>query len=276
MTLSSVRTAARGGEPGRNKVFRFLNHVVSPAASRQRIIIMSTAASDRVDATFRRLQDAKAVAILRAKNYEVALQRGVELVELGCKAIEVTCDSVNFEQLLVGLVQRVGDRCCVGVGTVLYPEQLDVAARSGAVFALSPVHPTWDYVRSCHRRGVLAVPAASSPQEIYQAYEAGARIIKVFPAQLWTPSLLSQVKAVGLFGQANLLPSGGITPAAAPEWLKAGAIMVGMGSRLVGKDVRVVPTDVEALKAARQEWIDEGRSRAAAIFKELNTGAARL
>ena len=157
------------------------------------------------------------------------------------------CRSANFEQLLTKLVERVGDRCCVGIGTTEYPEQLEVAARCGAVFALSPVRPTWDFVRTCHSKGVLAVPAAFSPQEIYEAYErrtpashaddcgfsraqavvgmcsdgvgerrpppskggcsghvcdwrfcpryeAGARIIKVFPAQLWSPDLLKQVR----------------------------------------------------------------------------------
>ena len=83
----------------------------------------------------------KVVAILRAKNADAAIARGVELAKLGCSALEVTLDSVDFERVLSTLVARVGDFCCVGVGTVQDAADVPRVAALGAKFALSPFNP---------------------------------------------------------------------------------------------------------------------------------------
>jgi 2-dehydro-3-deoxyphosphogluconate aldolase/(4S)-4-hydroxy-2-oxoglutarate aldolase len=123
---------------------------------------------------------------------------------------------------------------------------------------------------------VLAVPAASSPQEIYECHAVGARLIKVFPAQQWTPKLLRAVKGIGVFGECNLLPSGGVSPETAHEWLDAGACAVGMGSRLVGGDVRTPSDEVDAVRSARRAWDEEGRARAERLFAGMRRGRCRL
>lgn len=190
---------------------------------------------------------AKVLAILRAKNFDVALARGVELAELGCRAIEVTLDSVEFVKLVSALVERIGDRVVVGAGTVMNHEEITKAARAGCRFALSPVKPLHGFVHSCHASGMVAVPAAYTPQEIYECAMEGARCIKLFPAQLWKPSTLKDLRAVGMFGTLNIMPSGGVNPVNAFDWFAHGAFAVGMGSKLVGGDVRVKPEDAEAL-----------------------------
>ena len=131
------------------------------------------------------------------------------------------------------LLHRAGgvSGCCVA--------QVELAAGAGAAFAMSPIHPDDGFVAACHARGMLAVPAAYTPQEIYRAVAAGARLVKLFPAQLWTPSTLKALKAVGMFGDVDILPSGGISPGNVTEWLLAGSNVVGMGSCLVGDDVRL-------------------------------------
>ena len=223
-----------------------------------------------IEETVRRLSKAKVIAIVRAKNFDVAVRRGVELVNLGCKAIEVTTDSVRFPELLSELVRRVGDKCVVGVGTITTLEQLRVSRKHGAKFALSPVNPKWNFVKQCHEMDIVAVPAAFSPQEIYDAFMQGARCIKVFPAQLWTPNKFKSLRGIGEFGIMNLIPSGGISPETAKNWLDAGAFAVGMGSNLVGKDVRVDPNDTETLHNSAIAWNREGRPRATKLFRSLN------
>jgi len=220
--------------------------------------------------TLERIEEAKVIAILRAKNYQAALVRGQELVNLGCRSIEVTTDSVDFESLLRALVQRVGDRCVVGVGTITNPKQLKIARRCGAKFALSPVNPKeWDFIGSCHDLGVLAVPAAFSPQEIHEAVSAGAMCVKVFPAQLWTPSKFKSLRGIGEFGKMCLIPSGGISPETADEWLASGASAVGMGSNLVGKDIRIAAKNTRELRNHREEWARHGRVRARKLFERM-------
>lgn len=75
--------------------------------------------------------------------------------------------------------------------------------------------------------------------------------MKLFPAQLWTPDTLKALRAVGSFGDMTILPSGGIEPSTVSAWLRAGAAAVGMGSCLVGDDVRVAPTADPALLEVR-------------------------
>jgi len=231
---------------------------------------------DTLEETMARLSKAKVVAILRAKNAAVALARADELVAMGCKCIEVTTDSVDFEKLLTALVKRIGDQCVIGVGTITTREQLEVSARCGAKFALSPVNPDdWGFIESCHKMGVVSVPAAFSPQEIYTAARQGAMCIKVFPAQLWSPSKFKSLRGVGDFGNMRLIPSGGITPENAQEWMAAGAFAVGMGSGLTGKDVKTPPNATEALKESQADWEARGKVQAAKLFQSMGLQVSR-
>lgn len=235
------------------------------------------AASARIEAALQRLEDAKVIAILRAKNETRAVERAIELADLGYRAIEVTADSAGFAagRLLPAVATAVGDRCLVGIGTVMNLDQLEKATADGAHFALSPVRPTagWGaagFVRECHKRGVLAMPAAFTPQEIYECVEEhGALTVKIFPAQLWSPSALQDLRRIGDFGRYRLCPSGGITCSTAEAWLAAGAAAVGMGSCLVGKDIAAAPGDMASLSAAEQEWCSKAKLDAAALARRL-------
>lgn len=234
-------------------------------------------ASARVQRALAILDTAKVIAILRAKNEAKAIDRAKELADLGFKAVEVTADSAGFAEgtLLPAVVKAVGERILVGVGTVTTVKQLEIAYRGGAHFALSPVRPThgWGemgFVRTCHAKGILAMPAAYTPQEIYECVEEhGAFTVKIFPAQLWSPSTLKDLKRIGRYGEYRLCPSGGIDAANVDAWLDAGATCCGMGSCLVGKDIAVDPNDTKALKAAEEEWLKKGRPSAAAMAKKL-------
>lgn len=234
-------------------------------------------ARKRIHEALERLGNAKVIAILRAKNESRAVERCVELMNMGYRAIEVTCDSVGFAEgtLLPQVVSAVGSHCLVGVGTVTSLAQLELAAKGGAHFALSPVRPIESFggegfVQACHRMGVLAMPAAFTPQEIYECSELhGALCVKVFPAQLWSPATFQDLRKVGSFGRYQLCPSGGIDASTCEAWLKAGATAVGMGGCLVGKDVAVPPDDEKALAAAEADWKEKGRPGAVALAAKL-------
>ena len=225
----------------------------------------SNAALDGALATVAR---GKVVAILRAKNADAAIARGVELANLGCSALEVTLDSVEFERVLSTLVARVGDFCCVGVGTVQDAADVPRVAALGAKFALSPFNPP-GMIEACLKYNVLPVPAAFTPQEIRACWNAGAKLIKIFPAQLWTPAALKDLRSVGDFKHVSFLPSGGITPDNAAAWLDAGACACGMGSKLVGAAVRADPSDAAALAAAEDDWQKNGLPKATKLFASL-------
>ena len=216
------------------------------------------------------------VAILRTKNAELALKRAIELADMGCGALEVTMDSDRLSWLLPEIVRAVGDRVVVGVGTVMCAEQVDEAASMGARFALSPINPK-GFVQRCRARGIVSVPAAYSPQEIFDAHNEGADLIKLFPAQLWSASTLKALKAVGDFGSIRILPSGGITRQSAIEWLKAGAFAVGMGSCLTGKDIKISPSDDgRAMQQAADDWKNQGKKNARMAFSDAAACVAAM
>ena len=114
---------------------------------------------------------------------------------------------------------------------------------AGARFVVSPVFRR-EVIRACHERNVPVMPGCFSPTEILDAHDAGADIIKVFPATMLGPQFLKDVRAP--LPQVKLMPTGGVTLDNAGDWIRAGAVAVGVGSALV---------DAKAIDAGRFELI---------------------
>ena len=108
-------------------------------------------------------------------------------------------------------------------------EDVRLAAKLGAQFALSPINPP-GFVAECLRLGLLAVPAAFTPTEVWHAHCQGAHFVKLFPAHLWNAPTLKAMLTTGKLANVRVMPSGGISPETAQSWFNAGAAGVGMGS----------------------------------------------
>jgi Entner-Doudoroff aldolase len=228
---------------------------------------------DAMRATIAELGKSRVLAIVRAKNADVAIARGIELVnDLGATAIEVTLDTVEFPRVLSSLVTAVGHKARVGVGTVMRSEELALVARLGATFALSPINPQ-GFVQRCLELGIVPVPAAFTPTECWTAFTQGAECVKLFPAQLWRPDVLKAMLGTGALGDIKIMPSGGISPETAQSWFDAGAYAVGMGSNLSGKDIKVPPHQTDQLAAARKAWAEGGREKAREIIRRCRLDA---
>jgi Entner-Doudoroff aldolase len=228
---------------------------------------------DAMRATIAELGKSRVLAIVRAKNADAAIARGIELVnDLGATAIEVTLDTVEFPRVLSALVTAVGHKARVGVGTVMRAEELTLVARLGATFALSPINPQ-GFVQRCLELGIVPVPAAFTPTECWTAFTQGAECVKLFPAQLWRPEVLKAMLGTGALGDMKVMPSGGISPETAQSWFDAGAFAVGMGSNLSGKDIKVPPHETEQLAAAQKAWAEGGREKAREIIRRCKLEA---
>jgi len=227
---------------------------------------------ERMEKTIQTMGVGRVVAILRAKNADLAIARGIELVtELGATAIEVTVDTVDFERVLSSLVTAVGDRALVGVGTVMHAADVRRIADLGAVFALSPINPQ-GFVVECLKCGIVPVPAAFTPTEVWEAYQQGAQIVKLFPAYLWQPTALKAMLTTGELSKVKICPSGGISPESSKEWFDAGAFAVGMGTHLAGKDVKISKDDPnyeEKINVATAHWEKVGREGARTAIASL-------
>lgn len=203
--------------------------------------------------------DTGVVAVIRASGSAELMDVIEALRRGGIRAVEVTMTTPGALDVIKETAERFGDDVLVGVGSVLDAETARMAMLAGAQFIVGPVL-NLDVIRICKRYDKIVIPGAFTPTEILTAWEAGADVVKVFPATKLGPSFFKDV--LGPLPQVRLTPTGGVTVETAPEFIKAGAVFVGAGSALVDKtavaqrrfDVITETAErfVSAVKAARQ------------------------
>ncbi|MBX5435992.1 MAG: bifunctional 4-hydroxy-2-oxoglutarate aldolase/2-dehydro-3-deoxy-phosphogluconate aldolase [Alicyclobacillaceae bacterium] len=180
--------------------------------------------------TVQRLSGVGVVAILRRLPADKLLRIAEALLAGGMEAIEITVDSPGALDAIAMLCERYGDRLLVGAGTLMTTSQVEDAVTAGAEFLLSP-HFDAELVRAAHKRDRVMVPGVLTPTEIAQALRAGAQILKVFPIGPLGPSYIKDL--LGPFRGTKFLPTGGIRPEAVADYVRAGAVGVGLGSALL-------------------------------------------
>jgi len=170
------------------------------------------------------------VAVIRLR--DAARLRAVvdALAAGGVRALEVTMTVPGAVALMRELSATLPGDVLLGAGTVTDAATARAVIDAGARFVVGPVFRK-DVVHACHERDVPAIPGCFSPTEILNAHEAGADIVKVFPATMLGPQFLKDVRAP--LPHVKLMPTGGVTPANASDWIRAGAVAVGIGSALV-------------------------------------------
>jgi 2-dehydro-3-deoxyphosphogluconate aldolase/(4S)-4-hydroxy-2-oxoglutarate aldolase len=147
----------------------------------------------------------------------------------GLRHLEITMNSPDAAGLIRRATRLAGDQLLIGAGTVLNEPQLDEALAAGARFIVTPV-VCEGVVRKCVKLTLPVFPGAASPTEVVRAWELGATMVKVFPADQLGPSYFRNLKAP--LPRIRLLPTGGVTLANLQAFLQAGADGVGVGSPL--------------------------------------------
>jgi 2-dehydro-3-deoxyphosphogluconate aldolase/(4S)-4-hydroxy-2-oxoglutarate aldolase len=175
------------------------------------------------------------VAVIRMKD-PARLRAVVDaLAEGGVRALEVTMTVPRAVELIRDLAPTMPSGFILGAGTVVDAATAHAVIDAGARFIVSPVFRR-AVIEACHQRDVPAMPGCFSPTEILDAHDAGADVIKVFPATMLGPQFLKDVRAP--LPQVKLMPTGGVTLDNAGDWIRAGAVAVGVGSALV--DARAI------------------------------------
>jgi 2-dehydro-3-deoxyphosphogluconate aldolase/(4S)-4-hydroxy-2-oxoglutarate aldolase len=203
--------------------------------------------------------DTGIVAVIRASSSAELMDVIAALREGGVRAIEVTMTTPNALDVIKETTERFGSDVLVGVGSVLDAETARMAILAGAQFVVGPVL-NLDMIRLCNRYDKVVVPGAFTPTEILAAWEAGADVVKVFPATKLGPSFFKDV--LGPLPQVRLTPTGGVTIETAPEFIKAGAVFVGAGTALVDK---------KAVAERRFEVITETAERFVSAIKSARS-----
>jgi 2-dehydro-3-deoxyphosphogalactonate aldolase len=170
------------------------------------------------------------VAILRGIRPQEVVDIGVSLVDAGFRLIEVPLNSPDPFASIAALRQALPAEVLVGAGTVLEVGQIGQLCDCGAELAVMP-HADVTLIRAAKAAGLLCVPGIVSPTEAFAALAAGADALKIFPAELVTPTVLKAMRAVLPKG-ITLLPVGGITPESIKPYVHAGATGFGLGSAL--------------------------------------------
>ena len=182
------------------------------------------------DLTVTRIVEVGIVAVVRSEQSATLVKVVEALAEGGVTAAEVTFTVPDALDVIRQVRKEVGDAVLLGAGTVLDAETARAALLAGAEYIVSPV-VNLDVIRLCRRYDKAVMPGAFTPTEVLTAWEAGADIVKVFPADVGGPAYLKALH--GPLPQIRLMPTGGVDLSTAESFLKAGACCLGVGSSLV-------------------------------------------
>jgi 2-dehydro-3-deoxyphosphogluconate aldolase/(4S)-4-hydroxy-2-oxoglutarate aldolase len=197
-----------------------------------------------------RLRAAKVIALVRADEPAPLLDCARALAAGGIGALELTMTTPGAVELCAA-VTRALPHLLVGLGTVLDEETVPRAVAAGARFIVTPcVRP--GVIGAARTENIPVLGGAFTPTEVWASWEAGADVVKIFPAEFFGPSYLRSLK--GPFPQVELLPTGGVTPETVAEFLRAGAFATAAGSSLV-TPAALKARDWAALTARARQFV---------------------
>jgi 2-dehydro-3-deoxyphosphogluconate aldolase/(4S)-4-hydroxy-2-oxoglutarate aldolase len=203
------------------------------------------------------LREIGLVPVLRAESEEQALTLASAIAAGGVPVLEVTMTVPGAIRVMRRLAEERPD-ILIGAGTVLDPETARMCILEGAQFVVSPALNV-KTIEMCHRYGIAVLPGALTPTEIVTAWEAGADVVKIFPASaLGGAKYLKSVKAP--LPQVEMIPTGGVSLATAADFLEAGAFALGVGADLV---------NLKAITEGKPESITENARKYLAIVRQF-------
>lgn len=178
----------------------------------------------------KKISECGVVAVVRAENAEQAAKIADACVKAGIAGIEITFTVPGAAEVIKKLAEIYTDgEIIIGAGTVLDPETARAAILAGAQYVVSPCLNK-EVVKLCNRYQVACMPGAMTIKEVVECMESGADIVKIFPGELFGPKIIKAIK--GPIPQANMMPTGGVSLDNIAEWIKAGAVAVGVGGSL--------------------------------------------
>jgi 2-dehydro-3-deoxyphosphogluconate aldolase/(4S)-4-hydroxy-2-oxoglutarate aldolase len=178
-----------------------------------------------------RIRDTGLIPVVRAESSDLAMCAVVALKAGGLDVLEVTMTVPGALEVIRTLAAEYGDETLIGAGTVLDPETAQACIQAGAKFIVSPALNE-ETIKFCRQEDIAVFPGALTPTEVVHAWKVGADAVKVFPAgAVGGASYLKALKAP--LPQIELIPTGGVSLKTAADFIKAGAMALGVGADLV-------------------------------------------
>ena len=206
--------------------------------------------------------DVGLVPIVRAPSPEDAFRAAEAIISGGIGIAEITMTVPNAIRAMERVTERYGDKVLLGAGTILDPESCRAALLAGAEFIVTPSLDV-RVIEMARRYSKPCFPGALTPTEVLTAWQAGADMVKIFPAgPVGGPKYIKALK--GPFPQIDFVPTGGVNLETTPEFIKAGAAAVAVGGELV---------DVKALREGKVDVITSNARRFMDAVRSARAGA---
>jgi 2-dehydro-3-deoxyphosphogluconate aldolase/(4S)-4-hydroxy-2-oxoglutarate aldolase len=203
------------------------------------------------------IHESGVIAIMRAKSSDQLIRAADAIKAGGVKVIEVTMTTPGALKVIEEATSKYGQDVLFGAGTVLDAETARAALLAGAEYIVAPTL-NLEMIALCNRYGIPVVPGCYTPSEMLTAWEAGADLVKLFPASVGGPSLVKAILAP--LPQLKIVPVGGVNLDTAADFIQMGAYALGVGSSLINQ------------KLLDSGDLDELQHRAEAFLKEVRKG----
>ncbi len=192
------------------------------------------------------------VAVVRADSADKAKRITEACIKGGVPAIELTFTVPAAHHVIEELAKTYSpDEIILGAGTVMDSETARIAILSGANYVVSPYFNE-ALVKTCNRYRTAVMPGAMTLKEVVEAMEAGADIIKLFPGEAFGPRMIKAIN--GPIPCAKIMPTGGVDVDNVGDWIKAGAVAVGVGGALTGSAKK---GDYETITKLGREFVEK-------------------
>lgn len=203
------------------------------------------------------IRDTGVIAIMRAQSSAQLIDAADAIKAGGVRVIEVTMTTPGALKVIEEAKGRYGEEVLFGAGSVLDAETARAAILSGAGFIVAPTL-NLKTIALCNRYGIPVTPGCYTPTEMLSAYDAGADMVKLFPASVGGPSLVKAILAP--LPQLNIIPVGGVNLNTAADFIRSGAAALGVGSDLINPQI------------LDKGDMDELTRRAVAFIREVKKG----
>jgi 2-dehydro-3-deoxyphosphogluconate aldolase/(4S)-4-hydroxy-2-oxoglutarate aldolase len=200
------------------------------------------------------------IAIMRAQSSDQLIAAADAIKAGGVRVIEVTMTTPGALDVIAEAAHRYGEDVLFGAGSVLDAETARAAMLAGAGFVVAPTL-NLDVIALCNRYSIPVMPGCFTPTEMLTAWEAGADMVKLFPADIGGPALVKAIRAP--LPQLEIVPVGGVNPDTAADFIRNGAAALGVGSSLVNQKLLDAGDMAELTRraAAFIEEVKKGRGK---------------
>ncbi|RQG98109.1 bifunctional 4-hydroxy-2-oxoglutarate aldolase/2-dehydro-3-deoxy-phosphogluconate aldolase [Natrarchaeobius chitinivorans] len=200
-----------------------------------------------------RIVESGVLAVLRGIDEDSIVPVARAIHEGGVRALEVTADGTRAAEKIAAVDRELaGTETVVGAGTVLDAASAQSVIDAGASFVVSP-HVDTDVIRTCNRHGAFVAPGVMTPTEAVTAMDAGADVLKMFPAKTVGPAHIGALQ--GPLGDVEIIPTGGVSRDNVADYFDAGALAVGAGSALVDYEA-VDDGDMDRVRESAASFVD--------------------